>query len=207
MCSIFARSFACCRACQVIGSYVFLLRSCAIPQYVYVRIFSKAIRSYTFLYVPWQPSRNSCKLYLIFIHSYTFCDNLPAILATCILFLYIPIRSVTTPSEFLQNVPYFHTFLYVPWNPLAILAKRPLFLYVPIRSKQIPLRFPNDLETCLQKEPYFYTFLYVPKKFLYAPPVILKNHVNKLYVPLRSNQIPLRPFEKTTIIGKRSDFS
>ena len=149
---------------------------------------------YTFLYVLWQPPRNSCKMYLIF---YTFLYvpwNPLAILAKRPLFLYVPIRSKTNPLRFPNDLE-------------KCLQKGTLFLYVSIRSKKNPLRFPNDLEKCLQKEPYFYTFLYVPKKILYALPVILKNHVKKLYVPLRSNQIPLRPFEKTTIVAQSYDFS
>ena len=115
-------------------------------------------------------------------------------LAKRTLFLYVPIRSKQIPLRFPNDLE-------------KCLQKGTLFLYVPIRSKKNPLRFPNDLEKCLQKEPYFYTFLYVPKKFLYALPVILKNHVKKLYVPLRSDQIPLRPFEKTTRLSQNDHFS
>ena len=45
---IFARSFACCRACQVIRSYMFLFRSYAFPDCFCKNVF----RGYAFLYVP-----------------------------------------------------------------------------------------------------------------------------------------------------------
>ena len=114
---------------KYIRSYTFLFRSYTFPHWFRKNVF----KSYTFLYVPWNPL---------------------AILAKCILFLYVPIRSKNMPLRFLNE------FGKVIWTSIV-------FLYVPIRSKNIPLRFLNEFGKVIRTS---YTFLYVPITFLYVHP-------------------------------------
>ena len=128
--------------------------------YVLLNLLKILLQSYTFLYVPCNPSVE---------------------LRRCYTFLYVLVTFVYVPPYFSQDLTKSNMFLYVPCNPSIEMHKCYTFLYVPnafsltfrtiLRRCNLPTSIMHSCRhwaTC-PPEALAITFLYVPDTFLYVP--------------------------------------
>ena len=124
----------------VVHCYTFRIRSVYVPH----NKTQNTIISYTFLYVPRYPSRDSCKVCCRVIRSYTFRS-----------------RSYTFCRSFVANVSSKYTFLYVPRYPSRTFCK---VCCKVIRSYTFQSRSYTFSRSFVANVSKSYTFLYVPSK-------------------------------------------